>query len=66
MKEFLHQHDVPFEGIDVGEHPDALERIREHTGGPIGTPAVVIDGEARIGFLPDWMAERLDLTATTG
>jgi glutaredoxin len=60
VKEFLHQHDVAFEGIDVGEQPDALERIRAHTGGSVGTPTVVIDGEARIGFHPDWMAERLD------
>jgi len=63
VKEFLHRHDVVFEAIDVGRQPAAFERIRELTGGPVGTPTVVIDGEARIGFHPDWMAERLDLAA---
>jgi glutaredoxin len=61
VKEFLHRHEVPFEGIDVGEVPDALDRIRAHTGGVVGTPTVVIGDEARIGFDPDWMKARLGL-----
>lgn len=61
MKEFLHQHDVAFEGHDIVDLPDGLERIREATGGPVGTPTVIIDGEARIGFDPEWMSERLGL-----
>lgn len=61
MKEFLHRHGVAFEAIEVGKLPDAYDRIREHTGGPIGTPAVIIDDEARIGFDPDWMTARLGL-----
>ena len=63
MKEFLHEHDVAFHGIDVGDTPDALDRIREHTGGAVGTPTVVIGNEARIGFQPDWMAHKLGLTS---
>lgn len=61
MKEFLHEHGVAFDVFDVGELPDALERIRAHTGGPVGTPTVVIGEEARIGFHPEWMADRLGL-----
>lgn len=61
MKEFLHEHEVAFEAVDVGEDPDALDRIRAHTGGTIGTPTVVIGDEARIGFHPDWMTQRLEL-----
>ncbi len=61
MKEFLHRHGVAFETIDVGSLSDAYDRIRRHTGGPIGTPAVIIDDEARIGFDPDWLTARLGL-----
>jgi len=61
VKEFLHRHNVDFEALDVGDLEDGYDRIREHTGGPIGTPAVIIGDEARIGFDPSWMALRLDL-----
>jgi len=61
VKEFLHRHGVAFEAIDISGLADAYDRIRQHTGGPIGTPAVIIDGEARIGFDPDWMTARLGL-----
>lgn len=61
MKEFLHRHGVAFEAVDVGSLANAYDRIRRHTGGPIGTPVVIIDGEARIGFDPDWMTARLGL-----
>jgi glutaredoxin len=61
VKEFLHRHGVGFVAHDVAEHPDAFDRIRAHTGGAVGTPTVVIGDEARIGFHPDWMAERLGL-----
>jgi len=61
VKEFLHQHGVAFEGHDVADLPDGLERIRAATGGAVGTPAVVIAGEARIGYDPKWMSERLGL-----
>lgn len=66
MKEFLHQHGVDFEGHDVADLPDALERIREQTGGDVGTPAVIIGEEARIGFHPEWMSERLGLEVSAG
>jgi len=61
VKEFLHQHDVEFEAVDVGETPGALDEARAHTGGVAGTPTVVIGDEARIGFDPDWMSQRLGL-----
>jgi len=61
VKEFLRQHNTTFEEVSVEDRADAWDRIREHTGGPIGTPAVIIDGEARIGFDPEWMARKLGL-----
>lgn len=61
MKEFLHEHGIAYDAFDVGELPDALERIRAHTGGAVGTPTVVIGDEARIGFDPEWMSRRLGL-----
>jgi glutaredoxin len=62
VKEFLHRHGATFEAIDVGDVEDAWDRIRAHTGGPIGTPTVVMDGAARIGFDPEWMTEKLQST----
>lgn len=63
MKEFLHQHGVEFEAHDVAEVPEALDTIRAHTGGSVGTPAVIIGDRARIGFHRDWMSEELGLEA---
>ena len=62
VKEFLHKNGVGFEAHDVADVPDAMQRIRAHTGGPVGTPAVVIGDEARIGYHPEWMAARLGLS----
>jgi glutaredoxin len=61
VKEFLRAQQVDFESIDVSENADAMQEIRTHTGGALGTPTVVIDGEARIGFLPGWMSQALGL-----
>jgi glutaredoxin len=60
-KEFLSHHGIEFETIDVSEMAAPYERIRELTGGPIGTPAIVIDDEARIGFDREWLIERLKI-----
>ncbi len=61
MKEFLHQHGISFEAIDVSSLAEPQEQIREETGGLVGTPAVIIGTDARIGFDPEWMKTRLDL-----
>lgn len=66
MKEFLHAHGVPFEAHDVEDLPNAIDRIRAHTGGAVGTPTVVIGDEARIGFDPEWMATRLGIDEPRG
>ena len=52
---------MPFEAIDVTELDDPMGYLRELTGGPIATPTVVIDGEARVGFDQEWMEEKLGL-----
>ncbi len=61
-KEFLRAHGVEFDDISVDDLADAWETIRALTGGPFGTPTVVIEGEARVGFDPAWMGERLGLS----
>ena len=61
MKEFLHRHGIDFNAIDVGELADASEKIRRETGGMVGTPAVIIGAEARIGYDPQWMRRRLGI-----
>ena len=60
-KEFLREHGVEFDDIRVEDLDEPFEAIRAHTGGPIGTPTVVIDGEARVGFDPSWIRERLGI-----
>ncbi len=61
MKEFLHRHGIPFEAIQVEDLADPVEAIRVDTDGLTGTPAVVIDSEARIGFDPEWMRLQLGI-----
>ena len=43
---------------------NARAELAKLTGGAFATPTVVIDGEARVGFDPDWMGERLGLEPT--
>lgn len=60
-KEFLRANNVEFDDVNVQDLADPGETIRAHTGGPIGTPTVVIQNEARVGFDPQWMSDRLGL-----
>lgn len=48
MKEFLHEHHVPFEEKDVSADDAALEELTAL--GFSATPVTVIDGEAVVGF----------------
>ncbi|MCH7824364.1 MAG: glutaredoxin family protein [Acidobacteria bacterium] len=61
-KEFLRARGVEFDDINVDDLADPWETIRALTGGPFGTPTVVIEGEARVGFDAAWIGERLGLT----
>lgn len=64
MKEFLSRNRVQFEEIDVSTLDDPMGTLRKVTGGPMGTPTVVIGEAFRMGYDPGWMAERLGIPAS--
>ena len=61
-KEFLRARGIDFEAVQIEDLDEPYQAIRAQTGGLIGTPTVVIGGEARVGFDPEWMAERLGIS----
>ncbi len=48
-KAFLDKHGVPYEGIDVGEDPDAAKKMIDLSG-QRGVPVIIVDNEVIIGF----------------
>jgi len=48
-KAFLDKHGVPYEGIDVGEDPDAAKKMIELSG-QRGVPVIIVDDEVIVGF----------------
>ena len=38
-----------------------MGQLREVTGGPLATPTIVIDGDAKVGFDREWIEEKLGL-----
>jgi alkyl hydroperoxide reductase subunit F len=48
-KAFLDKHGVPYEGIDVGEDPEAAKKMIELSG-QRGVPVIIVDGEVIVGF----------------
>lgn len=49
LKEFLKEHDIEFEDIDVSQDEEARDDIVEKSG-QMGVPVVEIDGEIVVGF----------------
>ena len=49
LKEFLHQHKIPFENIDVNEDRKAAAEMIKKSG-QTGVPVLDINGEIIIGF----------------
>ena len=49
LKEFLKQHDIEFEDIDVGLDETAREEMIEKSG-QMGVPVIEIDGQIVVGF----------------
>ena len=60
-KEFLRRHEVPFEEVHVEDLDDPMGELRALTGWAMATPTLVIDNEARVGFDPEWIRERLGI-----
>jgi len=49
VKAFLDKHGVPYDGIDVGEDPNAAKKMIELSG-QRGVPVIIVDDEVIIGF----------------
>ena len=49
LKEFLKEHNIEFEEIDVSRNQEAAKEMIEKTG-QMGVPVVEINGEVVVGF----------------
>lgn len=49
-KEFLSQNGIPFEARDVSADPANIQSLAAATGGFLGVPVIIIDGEVIRGF----------------
>jgi len=48
-KDYLHQHEIPFEEIDVGQNPEAREEMKQLSGQQY-VPTIVADGRVLANF----------------
>ena len=60
LKEFLKEHEVDFEDINVAEDVEARKEMIEKSG-QMGVPVVEIDGQIIVGFDRERISELLDL-----
>lgn len=49
LKEFLKEHNIEFEDIDVSKNKEALEEMVEKSN-QMGVPVIEIDGKIIVGF----------------
>jgi len=59
-KEFLKEHNIPFEDINVGEDEKARNEMIEKSG-QMGVPVIDIKGEILVGFDEPKLRELLDI-----
>lgn len=60
LKEFLKEHNVEFEEIDVSKDKTAMEEIIEKSG-KLEVPVVEIDGQIVAGFDKEKIVKLLDI-----
>ncbi len=60
LKQFLKEHNIKFEEIDVSKDKTAQEEMIEKSG-QMGVPVVEIDGEIIIGFNKNKIVELLNI-----
>lgn len=61
LKEFLKEHNIEFEDIDVSEDEKARDEMVEKSG-QMGVPVVEIDGEIVVGFDKEKIKQLLKIT----
>ena len=59
-KEFLRQHGVKYEDVDVGSDEKAAEEMVEKSG-QMGVPVIEIDGKVIVGYDADAIRKALGL-----
>lgn len=60
LKEFLKQHNVEFEDIDVGEDEEGRKEMIEKSG-QMGVPVLEINGQIVVGFDKARISELLEI-----
>lgn len=60
LKEFLKEHGVEFEDIDVSKDKEAAKRMIEKTG-QRGVPVAEIDGDFVVGFNKEKISKLLNI-----
>jgi len=61
LKEFLKQHNIEFEEIDVSKNKEAAREMIQKSG-QMGVPVVEIDGEIIVGFDREKIIKLLNLS----
>lgn len=57
-KEFMTQHNIPFQEVDVSKDEKALEEMVQKSG-QLGVPVIDVDGALMVGFNRRKLAELL-------
>lgn len=60
LKQFLKEHNIEFEDIDVSENKAAAEEMIQKSG-QMGVPVIDIDGQMIVGFEKEKIAKLLEL-----
>ena len=60
LKEFLKEHNIEFEDIDVSEDEKALQEMIQKSG-QLGVPVIEIDGQIVVGFDKARISELLNI-----
>ena len=61
-KEFLKEHNIPFEDVNVAEDDEARNEMMEKSG-QLGVPVIDIEGQIVVGFDKHKIAELLGISA---
>jgi len=60
LKNFLREHNISFEDVNVGDDPKAAEEMIQKSG-QMGVPVSDIDGKIIVGFDKEAIAEALGI-----
>ncbi len=60
LKEFLKEHNIEFEDVNILEDKEAQKEMREKSG-QMGVPVVDIDGEIIVGFEKEKICQLLGI-----